>query len=260
MHKIHLLITFALMFCLAVSCKTRPDYVIDEETMTDLLFDVHMSEGLLEIQSEQNRKTPEYGQEVMAAVLMKHDVSKEQYDTSLVWYSQNLQKLIRIYNKVNKRIDENTDEWQLMADNIGISRPFEVGDSINIWRYGNHIILDEYRLTAFRVWTIAADTTFHKGDTMQWQMHLPRQVDGQGIVASISISTFDDKTRMYRPIGGTSTGLVSNDTMLVMKCAAQDETISQVIATLHALRVKHDSLSLVPTYADSINLIRLHKE
>ena len=56
---------------LVVSCMSRPDYVVDEETMTNLLTDIHMAEGLIEMQQKQAKEDPAYGQEVMAAVLVK---------------------------------------------------------------------------------------------------------------------------------------------------------------------------------------------
>lgn len=261
MRNLRFFILFMVTVCVLHACKSRPDYVIDEDTMVSLLTDVHMSEGLLEVQGEQNRKNPEYGQEVMAAVLMKYNVSKEQYDTSMVWYSQNLQKLIRVYNKVNKRIDQNIEDWQTLAESSGIMAPFADGDSIEVWRHSRHIVFDSRRMTGGRVWRITADSTFHRGDTLQLRMHMPEQTSQQGIIASVSIVSFDEVNRIYHCVGGATSGFVASDSLVVVCCnGTPDDDISQVIVQMLVLRQSTDSVGSVPTYADSISLMRIHKK
>ncbi|MBQ0056403.1 MAG: DUF4296 domain-containing protein [Bacteroidales bacterium] len=247
------------MICVLGACNSRPKHVIDEETMTALLTDVHLAEGLIDVQDAQNRERPEYGQEVMAAVLLKHGITKEQYDTSLVWYSQNLKKLIRIYNHVEDNLKQQNAEWLALSEMNDTYGPCEPGDSIDLWRNNRHQLLDEERLTAHRIWTIPADTTFHKGDTLRWSLHIPQQMAGQGIVASMALVNYDEKSKTYSVYDGCGTGLLSADTLLVLTCKASDDVeLSRIIMSLNVRRTA-DSIVLKPTYVDDVELMRLHQ-
>lgn len=258
MKKLHVIIVLLLTLCVMYSCKSRPDYVIDEDTMTALLTDVHMAEGLLEVQGDQNRQNADYGKDVMAAVLVKYGVSKQTYDTSLVWYSQNLKQLIRIYNRVNKNLDQQEADWQLLADASGSNGPCESGDSVNVWREKDYQLIDEKRHKAFRLWTITADTTFHKGDTLRLALHVPQQPSQQGVVVSLALTAYDATTRNLSLIDGASSSLLSADTLLTLTCVgAPDAEISSVTVALHSFSQTHSAV--VPSYVDSIALIRLHK-
>lgn len=256
---------FKLLFCvvallLLASCNSRPDYVIDEETMTSLLTDVHMAEGLIEMQHKQAKEDAEYGQEVMAAVLLKYNLTKEQYDTSLVWYSQNLKSLIRIYKKVDKNLEEKSAYWTELADASNLFKGYEEGDSINLWRVMPHLILDERRLTNFRMWTLPVDSTFKVGDTIRWQMHIPNQHPGQGVVVSLSLLKQNLKNQPIELLDGVSTTLLTRDTLLTLSCASDTTAFDEVLATIHLLRLGGENGLLMPSLVNEIKMIRIHKK
>ena len=244
---------------LLAACNNRPDYVIDEETMTALLTDVHMAEGLVEVQSGED--DPDYGQKVMAAVMLKHHVTREQYDTSLVWYSQNLKRLIKIYKQVDKNLAESTENWERLAEAKREFGGFEAGDSVNLWQVNPYVVLDEARLTHYRVWTLPTDSTFDVGDTVRWQLHVGRQPEGQGIVASIALIEEQGRMRNRDFLSGVSTGLITGDTTLCLTCAGDSVRFTHIIATLNLLRVgQSEGQVLIPAVVDDIEMLRIHKK
>lgn len=255
------LLAFALLFCLS-ACVSRPDYVIDEETMTELLTDIHMSEGLLEVQQNQLRESQDYGQEIMAAVYLKHGVTRAQYDTSLVWYSQNLKKLIRIYEDVNKNLEAREAEWEEMANQAKQFAVSMQGDSIDLWALSRKMLIDNKRLTAENYWTIPADSFFLPGDRIEWRMHIPDMPKSQCAIASLSLTKKGKPVEYATIIDGATSGPLNTDTMITVSCTAPKETdIYEVHATFHLLNIgsNHECV-LTPILVDSLQLLRIHPE
>lgn len=252
---------FISLYLLPVSCQSQPDYLIEEEKMTELLTDVHMSEGLIDLQSKVNKNDPEYGKQVMASVLKKYNVSKADYDSSLVWYSQHLNTFIRIYKHVNKNLSERQDYWSELAASVDAFGSSPSGDSVNLWRQDPYLLMDEARLSLSRVWRFSADTAYHAGDTIRWQMHFPDLPGGEVLVASLALLSPEDGTGGRVLLDGATTPMLSRDTLVTLICAADpDKEISQVIAALHLMKMDSVSLAMRPCVVDSLQMIRLHRK
>lgn len=178
---------FFLWLLVGVSCIDRPDYVIDEPLLTDILVDVHRAEGFMEIQSR--NMTFESEQQLMAAVLMSHGVSRAQYDSSLVWYAQHLNLLIRVYGHVNERLDEEYAYWQSRISEKRDFLPSDAGPDVNVWSPGPYVLLSSVRCTDRLRWTLVPDSNYVAGDTLRWQLHVHQPVNRQVVVASICSMT-----------------------------------------------------------------------
>lgn len=261
MQKVCLYVLVSCLTLLLLSCQPKPDYLVDEDTMIDLLTDVHMSEGLIDLQQKQLKDDPDYGKQVMASVLMKYHVSKADYDSSLVWYSQHLNSFIRIYKHVNNNLKDAEEHWTELAmasDAFGNS---ESGDCVNLWRQSSYLLMDEARLSHFRIWTFTADTAYHKGDTLRWQMHVPSLPEGEGVVASLALLRFENNATGLALVDGQTSSWISQDTLLTLTCVADAEKeISQVVATLHLMKADTTDINLRPCVVDSLQLIRLHRK
>lgn len=88
--------------CLA-SC--RPEGVLSDDEMVDVLYDLHRAEAVLQIAGYA------YGHEDAVAkynyeVLARHGVTQAQFDSTLVWYTHNPMAFSRIYPRVMARIDD----------------------------------------------------------------------------------------------------------------------------------------------------------
>lgn len=256
------ILSLGLLLCgLLAACQQRPDYVIEEDQMTELLTDVHMAEGLIELQQRHIHDDAEYGQSVIAAVLEKHHISKAQYDTSLVWYSQHLNDLIRIYNHVNENLAERRELWDnLAAQSVGFGQNMS-GADVDLWNLPRYLILDEQRLTHRLVLRLSTDTTFWAGDSLKWSLHVPEQPQGQGIVASMSLVGHDlNTTTGWRVLQGATTPLLQKDTLVTLTCVADSiERLEQVVVALHQFPVDDGARKRMPVVIDSIQLRRVHK-
>ena len=87
----------ALVVGLVVGC--RPRGVISSRQMRHVLVDLHKTDALLQVYGYR------YGHDSIedayyAAVLQKHGLTQAQFDSSLVWYTNNPQLFDKIYPKV----------------------------------------------------------------------------------------------------------------------------------------------------------------
>ena len=131
-----------LILLLAVSimaCNSKPDEVLNEKKLEDLLVDVYKCEAIV----DNNRTT--YKSDSMKAVVkqsvfLKHGVTQQQYDSSLVWYGHNVKKYIKIYENVIERLEDEEYELKNAGQAAGkrvakrmTKRYLSSGDSADIW-------------------------------------------------------------------------------------------------------------------------------
>lgn len=114
-------ILFALVGC-------RPHDVLSNREMRDLLYDLHRVDGAMQIVGYNyghNQELASYYQ----SVLEKHGVTQAQFDSSLVWYTDNPQIFNKIYPKVIERLQADLDYEELLRDERIAQRKQEKGQS-----------------------------------------------------------------------------------------------------------------------------------
>lgn len=159
------LIPFVMLFCL-VSCKpSKPDYVLSEETMEDILFDYQLAIGMAENEDgdiEENRYVRVH------RVFDKYGITEEEFDSSMVYWCRHAEDFKQVTQKVCIRLEQK-------ALALGISETGSVsnsytqlsanGDTANIWNGNKSVLLTSVKGYNLYRYTITADTTTHSGDT-----------------------------------------------------------------------------------------------
>jgi len=266
---VYLILAFVSLSVVA-SCIDRPEIVLDESELVDVLVDVHRAEGLLEMQERHSSHPDEnelYQKEVMAAVLQKHGVTREQYDSSLMWYAQHLKLLTRVYGHVDERLREEHDMWSLQATEMRDFAVSEAGDSVELWTMRNHLALDQRKLSEFRFWEYPSDSNFVNGDTLHWRFSVKQLLPGQQVVASISLTEkAQDESELRRANGkkreltGASLGynqqvITQNGTYTLLATVDSIQPFGSAILSLILLP---DTAHVSPVFIDSISLLRTH--
>lgn len=86
------------------ACDGRPKGVLSQSKMTDILVDMHKTDALLfekgYMYGRYENKAPYY-----KYIFKKYDISKEQFDSSLVWYTQNPQRFENVYDNVTRKME-----------------------------------------------------------------------------------------------------------------------------------------------------------
>lgn len=82
----------------------RPDGILSDDRMVDVLYDLHRAEAILQLSDYgygHDDAVAKYNHEVLA----RHGVTQAQFDSSVVWYTQNPITYSHIYPRVMARID-----------------------------------------------------------------------------------------------------------------------------------------------------------
>ena len=272
MRKLLYLVLALVSLSVAASCIDRPDIVLDEEQMIDLLVDVHRAEGLLEMQQQQGAgfgsDLDTYQKEVIAAVLQKHGVSRSRYDSSLMWYAQHLKLLTRVYGHVDERLKEEHEMWSLQVTETRDFVGSMAGDSVDLWTLRDHLILDSRRYSDILFWEIPSDSNFVDGDTLRWQFIIRQLLPGQKVLASISLTKYEPTEEELRrqgkkkqneplgaPIGFDAKTITQNGECQLI---ARADSLQPFRSVILGLVLMNDSNKAAPVFVDSISLLRTH--
>ena len=272
MRKLLYLVLALVSLSVVASCIDRPDIVLDEEQMIDLLVDVHRAEGLLEMQQQQGAgfgsDLDTYQKEVIAAVLQKHGVSRSRYDSSLMWYAQHLKLLTRVYGHVDERLKEEHEMWSLQVTETRDFIGSMAGDSVDLWTLRDHLILDSRRYSDILFWEIPSDSNFVDGDTLRWQFTIRQLLPGQKVLASISLTKYEPTEEELRRQGkkkqneplGAPIGFDAKTIMQNGECQliARADSLQPFRSVILGLVLMNDSNKAAPVFVDSISLLRTH--
>ena len=272
MRKLLYLVFALVSLSVAASCIDRPDFVLEEEQMIDLLVDVHRAEGLLEMQQQQGAgfgtDLDTYQKEIIAAVLQKHGVSRSRYDSSLMWYAQHLKLLTRVYGHVDERLKEEHEMWSLQVTETRDFVNSIAGDSVDLWTLRDHLILDSRRYSDILFWEIPSDSNFVDGDTLHWRFTIRQLLPGQKVLASISLTKYEPTEEELRrqgkkkqneplgaPIGFDAKTITQNGECQLI---ARADSLQPVRSVILGLVLMNDSNKAAPVFVDSISLLRTH--
>ena len=272
MRKLLYLVLALLSLSVVASCIDRPDIVLDEEQMIDLLVDVHRAEGLLEMQQQQGAgfgsDLDTYQKEVIAAVLQKHGVSRSRYDSSLMWYAQHLKLLTRVYGHVDERLKEEHEMWSLQVTETRDFVNSIAGDSVDLWTLRDHLILDSRRYSDILFWEIPSDSNFVDGDTLRWRFIIRQLLPGQKVLASISLTKYEPTEEELRrqgkkkqneplgaPIGFDAKTITQNGECQLI---ARADSLQPFRSVILGLVLMNDTNKAAPVFVDSISLLRTH--
>lgn len=95
-------ISLLLVSLLFTSC--RGDGILSSRKMVDVLTDLHRMDGMLQLKG--HRYVNESDEAAYYdAVLAKHGVTRANFDSSLVWYTDHPQRFNKLYPRVLKRLE-----------------------------------------------------------------------------------------------------------------------------------------------------------
>lgn len=105
--KINSYILFCIAVCLVSACSGPPSYVLSEKQMEDVLYDLYLAESEIKQNQPVFRQDSLLKEQLLQSVFDKNRIYKQEFDTSLVWYNSNLDR----YIKINERLEQRyTDE------------------------------------------------------------------------------------------------------------------------------------------------------
>lgn len=96
-----------LLTCCLTACQVkRPDHVLQDDLMEEVLYDYHIAKAMgEEVPYNENYKRVLY----IESVFKKHGITQADFDSSMVWFARNPEVLAKIYEKVNLRLKVERD-------------------------------------------------------------------------------------------------------------------------------------------------------
>lgn len=155
-----------LAFGLTACQVKRPDTVISDAKMENVLYDFHIAKAMgEEVPYSESYKRVLY----IESVYRKHGITQADFDTSMVWYARHPDALTKVYEKVNQRLKAERDGINhLIALRDNKPKESSPGDSIDVWR-GRHICyLTGTPMDNKLTFTLPSDTNFKDRDTLRW--------------------------------------------------------------------------------------------
>lgn len=244
-----------LMFL--ASCKpTVPDEYIQPDEMENILYDYHISQAMAYHGKGDNdlqyKKSLYYH-----AVLKKHGVTEEVFDSSLVYYYAHAEDLRKIYKNITERMEKEAVGLGVSAGEIGKYSQLKAdGDTANIWHEATSAALmpvAPYNRIDFR---IESDSTFKRGDSfvLNFMSSFVYQSGTKDAVAYIAVRYNNDSISTHNTHVSTS-----GECQLRIP-GNPDSAIKEINGFIYLNRGNDESNTLKLVFIDNIQLIRFHPD
>lgn len=246
-------ILFVLCVAMCVGCKVeRPDDVIAPEKMESLLYDYHLAQAVTEDEMPSSYKKKMH----INYVFEKHGVTKEAFDSSLVWYTRYPKHLVRIYSNLEERLDDEMEKMGVItADDDAFLAQMAGADMVNLWRGSQVKLLSSMALCNRLNFEYKADDTYVQGDSISFSFSAKHLASGLDSVkfnahAALVVEYADASTA----VNGTD---VTDDGAYVV---AVERNFGSKITALHGFLFysDDDSLSRPKLLLGDIAVMRVH--
>ena len=118
-------IFFLILTTMVFSCQNRPSEVMPRKKMENVMYDMYIAESIID-HDYKNFDLPEKKEALINQVFDKHNISEARWDTSLSWYSDNIDQYLQINDSVKSRLERNQKvAQQLNMQHIALQRRFE---------------------------------------------------------------------------------------------------------------------------------------
>lgn len=248
---------YLCVICLSLfvvnGCKPGiPGEVLSESLMEDILYDYHLAQGMADLGDSVQEKRYIYVQ----SVFRKYDITEEEFDSSMVWYSGHASYLKEIYARINERFDAEAKALGVgtKATNI-YAKLTNKGDTANIWMEKDFFLLKPATIDNRMNFLMEADSSFYPGDVFLWRFK-PRFVYKDGTreaYAGLTVRFENDSVL-------STTQRLGGDYQIEMYVRPKDDLkVKEIYGFIYVPNPK-DQTSFKMVIINEPALIRFHKQ
>lgn len=171
----------------------KPMNVLSRDQMLAITKDMILTEAYLRNQYQPDSIAMLYYE----SVLDKHGVSKEKYDSSLVWYGEHSHRLDRIYEEIEKDLIANKLELDtLYSDSIAMER-IRFTPKETLWKGPGRLFLSEKQNLYYFDQSIDLDGAFSPSDTIEWYASVRPNELIDSLDLRVYLLILDEKAHYY---------------------------------------------------------------
>ena len=241
------------LVAILVSCAKEIKHLSPGD-IEDVLYDYHIAQNIPITDDDRD-----YQRQVnFNAVLKKHGVSREKFDSSMVYYLRHADKLQKIYTRINERMSNEALNLGANIEGYNLYSDFkEGGDTANIYRGEVFSVLSNYvpyNKTSFR---LKADTAYHKGDKFVFELDSKFHYQDGYRNATIALAlTYDNDSVMstYSSFSSDSHQRLTLDASDSLKL----KSISGFVIMNNGRNETRTTLKLI--FLSNVRLIRCHQQ
>ncbi|MCD8742110.1 DUF4296 domain-containing protein [Mucilaginibacter roseus] len=105
----YIILFFSALTVLCSCGDDKPDGILDENQMADVLTDVHITNGTMFSVPAISDSLYKYGLGRYMLVFKQHGTDSAQFTRSYKYYTRDVEKLVAIYDVVNKKLQKKSD-------------------------------------------------------------------------------------------------------------------------------------------------------
>lgn len=103
--KLCLICNLAIILCTLALISCSKHNILSEQKIEEVLYDIYLTEAMYDVKyTDFNSEDRRY--ELFSSVLKKHNITKPQLDSSLIWYSDNPEVFIRVNDSVMSKLKQ----------------------------------------------------------------------------------------------------------------------------------------------------------
>lgn len=216
-----------LVTLFVAGCEVKiPEYVIEPDRMETILYDYHLAQAISSsLGGASDYQTKLYCENVFS----KHGITKEEFDTSMVYYTRYPGKMKPIYENLSKRMESEVGELQALVDKssgeLNLEASDFIGDTVNLWQArGVNLLASNVMLNKIE-FVYSSEGLFNAGDSvsLNFGVHFmkPDTADYAQIAHAAILYEYSDSTMrsVGRAIGrdGFYSLAVESDTAKTIK-------------------------------------------
>ncbi len=229
---------------LLAACSKVPDGILSEKEMQTVLTDMLLAEAMVNV-DHNTYKSDTMRLALYESVFRKHDISREVYDSSLVWYGRNLDIYMKVYNRVLADLDKRINN---LGDVQADAAPVSNRDSVDIWPRRPYLALSPSAVFNGVIFDIRPETNYSSGSSFVLGMRVWGLGDKMACRPEVRLSADQGDTTL------TVNGAIAKD--------GYHETILKTIPTKKVkrvfgyIRMDNRDTSYYKVYIDSLSLMK----
>ena len=249
-----------LLLVLLSACTPKvPKEYIQPDDMEDILYDYFVSQGIAKQETgSTSDRLSDYKRELyFEAVLKKYDLTRAEFDSSLVYYYTRSDRFVKIWKNVQERLGEAAIEYGASAGEVQtFTASTLTGDTTNVWNGVISQVLvpySPYNRLQFQIH--AADTAYRKGDSfmLTWNSNFLYQSGSKDGVAYMAVRYKNDSIV-------STVSHFSVDGYSQLRLEGCDEPMKEIKGFIYLGQGYEKTATMRMLIVSNIQLIRFHKK